>query len=241
MKTLRLLLTCEHAVNTVPDEFTALFSEHQALNCSHRGIDLGALAIAQQMQIHFQVPLICATTTRLLVDCNRSHNTSRCFSEITKPLPKPHKQHILDTYYHPYRQQVESCISDYLNKDNTVLHLSVHSFTPELHGHQRNVDFALLYDPKRPGEKEFARRWQSLLLKQTNPLRVRMNYPYRGISDGFTTALRRKFNTENYLGIELESNQLLAHHPVSRVQLIHHIIDTLSELITSGEHHGKIS
>ena len=38
-------------------------------------------------------------------------------------------------------------------------------------------------------------------------LRIRFNYPYLGISDGFTSYLRKKFNQKNYVGIELEVNQ----------------------------------
>ena len=36
-----------------------------------------------------------------------------------------------------------------------------------------------------------------------------MNQPYKGSSDGLTTYLRNKFETSQYLGIELEVNQHL--------------------------------
>jgi hypothetical protein len=38
--------------------------------------------------------------------------------------------------------------------------------------------------------------------------RIRMNYPYLGKADGFTTSLRQEFQ-EQYIGIELELNQKL--------------------------------
>jgi hypothetical protein len=38
---------------------------------------------------------------------------------------------------------------------------------------------------------------------------VRRNAPYRGDSDGLTSALRRERSAERYLGIELELNQRL--------------------------------
>ena len=38
-------------------------------------------------------------------------------------------------------------------------------------------------------------------------LRVRRNYPYTGKSDGLTAYLRRRFDADRYLGIELEINQ----------------------------------
>jgi hypothetical protein len=36
---------------------------------------------------------------------------------------------------------------------------------------------------------------------------VKMNQPYKGTDDGFTTYLRKKFDPEHYAGIELEVNQ----------------------------------
>ena len=36
---------------------------------------------------------------------------------------------------------------------------------------------------------------------------VRFNYPYKGISDGFTKYLRTRFTGKQYIGIELEVNQ----------------------------------
>jgi predicted N-formylglutamate amidohydrolase len=40
-------------------------------------------------------------------------------------------------------------------------------------------------------------------------LAIMMNYPYRGVADGHTTALRRRFGDRGYLGLELEINQNL--------------------------------
>ena len=42
-------------------------------------------------------------------------------------------------------------------------------------------------------------------------LRVKMNLPYRGTSDGHTTALRREFPASRYAGVEVEvRNDLIA-------------------------------
>jgi hypothetical protein len=38
-------------------------------------------------------------------------------------------------------------------------------------------------------------------------LKVRKNYPYKGISDGLTTSLRKQYTQKNYCGIEIEINQ----------------------------------
>jgi hypothetical protein len=38
-------------------------------------------------------------------------------------------------------------------------------------------------------------------------LKVHRNSPYRGATDGFTTALRRQFGVDEYIGVEVEVNQ----------------------------------
>ncbi|WP_460880756.1 N-formylglutamate amidohydrolase [Pontibacter rugosus] len=114
---------------------------------------------------------------------------------------------MINNIYKPYRDQVEGIIHDFVMADRRVLHVAVHTFTPELDGIERDADIGLLYDPKRKPEAEFARKWKKLLLEQDESLLVRFNYPYLGISDGFPTYLRRKFKDEQYMGIEIEVNQ----------------------------------
>ncbi len=88
-----------------------------------------------------------------------------------------------------------------------MVHVSCHSFTPELGGKVRNADLGLLYDPARASEAAFCRRWQALLGKRMPGLAVRRNYPYQGKADSFTTELRRRFADDQYSGIEIEVNQ----------------------------------
>lgn len=209
MKTIKLVFSCEHAVNTVPENFQSLFNPWHHLLATHRGVDFGALAIASYLSEFFKCELISAKATRLLIDCNRSLNNPACFSEITNPLSKRDKESIIDVYYLPFRKAVESQIEQLINAGNQVLHLSIHSFTPVYEGVTRNADIGLLYDPARPSEKQFSKLWQQELKLADPQFRVRLNYPYRGTSNGFTCALRKKHPDKNYVGIELESNQAL--------------------------------
>jgi hypothetical protein len=64
-----------------------------------------------------------------------------------------------------------------------------------------------LYDPKRPLEASFARAWRAALQERQPRLALRLNAPYRGWTDGLTTALRRQWSAKRYVGIELEVNQ----------------------------------
>lgn len=209
MKPNVLLLSCEHAVDTVPLAYQSLFIPFKELLASHRGIDFGALAIASYLKDFFQCPLIQAHATRLLVDCNRSMKNERCFSEITRDLDSHSKQVILQQYYLPFREQVIQQISAYIESGVQVWHISIHSFTPILNGQVRTAEIGLLYDPGRQGEKILARSWQQQIKRAQPAYRVRLNYPYLGISDGFTRSLRSLFSANDYLGIELEANQAL--------------------------------
>ena len=220
MKSTVLFISCEHAVNTIPKVYLPLFQQHQPLLETHRGKDFGALEIAMHLSQSFHCEHTIATASRLLIDCNRTITHPHCFSEITEAFPPLEKQKIIDTYYLPYRQQAESTIQKLIDKGHQVLHISSHSFTPVFEGVTRNAGIGLLYDPKRHGEKEVAREWRGFLNQQTPTYRVRMNYPYSGTSDGFTTTLRKKHPEKDYLGIELEVNQMLVSEKESLEALI---------------------
>jgi predicted N-formylglutamate amidohydrolase len=104
---------------------------------------------------------------------------------------------------------VEQAILRAEKRGSRVVHIAVHSFTPILNGISRRADVGLLYDPARAGERELCARWQVALEGVDPSLRVRRNYPYRGTSDGFTTALRRIHSAAAYAGIEVELSQRL--------------------------------
>lgn len=203
-----LLLSCEHAGNEVPADFAHLFADATEALDSHRGWDPGALTVAQTLALRLAAPLLYTTTTRLLVDHNRSIGHPQLFSTWTRGCSDAERQEILDRFYWPHRQRVIRAVQRGL-QDSPLLHVAVHSFTPDLDGVVRNADVGLLYDPGRPTEAHLAGRWQQALKQALPTLRVRRNYPYRGTSDGLQTALRRQMG-HDYAGIELELNQATA-------------------------------
>jgi predicted N-formylglutamate amidohydrolase len=203
----RLFITCEHAGNDVPDAYLPLFAGHEHLLPTHRGWDPGALILAREMAERFSAPLFFTTTTRLLVDANRSVGTPELHSEVTRHLPLAARREILAAWYHPHRQRTEQAIGAAIDGGAHVVHIASHSFTPELHGHVRTADVGLLYDPGRAGEVAFARLWLAAVHGADAGLRLRRNYPYLGKSDGLAQALRRRHLPDRYVGIELEVNQ----------------------------------
>lgn len=204
-----LLLTCEHGGNRVPARYASLFADAQRALDSHRGYDIGALDMARRLAKLSDLPAEIATTTRLLVDLNRSAHHRAIFSRYTRHLTEEHKSDILKRHYFPYRKRVIGRAGAAIDAGYQVLHVSAHSFTPVLNGQRRNADLGILYDPARQREKRLAVDWRAALVAGDAALAVRRNYPYRGDADGFVTYLRRLYRSEDYIGIELEVNQRL--------------------------------
>lgn len=202
-----LVITCEHGGNRIPEPYRELFHAHQALLDTHRGYDPGALFMARTLAKAFSAPLVASTVSRLLIDLNRSVGHPRLYFEATRKVPDEVRQQILKHYYQPYRAQVERLVRRAIAEHDRVIHISSHSFTPELDGKVRDADIGLLYDPARPGEADLCELWKAALNTCAPTLSIRRNYPYAGKGDGLTTWFRRCFPADAYMGIELEINQ----------------------------------
>lgn len=226
---MKLILTCEHAGNEIPENYQDLFSDAFDVLQTHRGYDPGALDLFKDLSrlaVFSQEYMI----SRLLVEPNRSLGHSQLFSEFTRELPEAEKEEILEEFYLPYRSYIESRIENYISAGGEVLHISVHSFTPQLHGEVRNADIGLLFDPARKREADFCTRFQKSLFQQDKELQVKFNYPYLGTDDGFTTHLRKKYPMQ-YLGIELEVNQKFVQQNQMEKRLKKIIFEALLEVI----------
>lgn len=208
-----VVISCEHGGNQIPDAYQHLFSGHQQTVESHRGWDPGALDIAQLLSDQLHAPLFYNTATRLLIELNRSLHHPALFSEFTHPLPEAVKKQLINDYYVPYRNQVEKHIAEHIRHDRSIIHLSVHTFTPIFKGIRRSVDIGLLFDADRAEELAFCTAWQKKLKTALPEKSIHFNEPYLGTDDGFTTYLRTKFPSIRYTGIEIEVNQQYINQP----------------------------
>lgn len=204
-----IVVSCEHGGREVPAAYAASFAGHERLLDSHRGWDPGALELSRQIADAFGAPLHASTTTRLLIDLNRSMGHRDLFSEATRGLSRAQRQEIALRHYRPHRDAVEGEISRRIAAGEHIVHIASHSFTPELHGVARRADVAWLYDPRRAGESALSRHWMMEFARRAPHMRLRRNYPYRGRGDGLASLLRKRFSGAAYVGIELEVNQRL--------------------------------
>jgi predicted N-formylglutamate amidohydrolase len=174
---------------------------------SHRGYDPGALFMARALAAAFGAPLVSSSTSRLLVDLNRSIGHRQLFSAATRGAPASVREQIVEQHYRPYRMRAERLVRQTVSRGRRVIHIASHSFTPVLDGKVRRADVGLLYHPGRRGEVELCARWKAALAQFAPGLQVRRNYPYAGKEDGLTAHLRLRFPQDAYVGIELEVNQ----------------------------------
>jgi predicted N-formylglutamate amidohydrolase len=204
---IQLLITCEHGGKDIPARYIPYFKGKESILDSHCGYDPGALEVARTIVKKIRCPFVYETVSRLLVEQNRSRQRKKVFSKVSSKFSEFDKKYILTRIYDPYHHAVDTCINSALKLNKCIYHFSIHTFTPELHGIIRNADIGFLYDPSRSNEKELVNVLSNGIKKEMPDIRVRKNYPYKGISDGLTTALRKRYPQTKYCGIEVEINQ----------------------------------
>jgi predicted N-formylglutamate amidohydrolase len=230
------IVTCEHASNRVPARYGTLGLPRRRLQ-EHIAWDPGASTIARLLAERLRCPLHLGRWSRILVDLNRSRGHEKLMAATTFGVAVPanarlHPDEIerrIRLYYDPYRTAATRDIERALERSDACLHWSMHSFTPAANGVRRDCDVGLLYDPSRRRERVLARRLRPLVA--AHGLRVRMNYPYRGTSDGFTTRLRRRLPASRYAALEIETNQSLLRTTADARRVGRLLVDAIASLL----------
>ena len=211
---MKLMLTCEHASNRLPAAFKKFVPVD--VQETHRAYDIGALQVFRKLVKFAKPEFSCeGKFSRLFVDLNRTITNKSAFSDYLRD--NENAKAAATAYWKEYRENVEKFVAKNIGaskkgaKNNgkegaDIVHLGIHSFTPALNGKVRNADIGILYDPTRPQERAYANVIRDEIKRLYPHMKVRFNYPYKGSSDGLTTALRKKFGPR-YVGIEIEINQ----------------------------------
>lgn len=209
-----VVVTAEHASLKIPDRYRGLGLGARDQE-SHIAWDEGSKALAQAIARQLKAPLVEGAVSRLVIDLNRSLHHRRVIPAVAFGVPVPGNESVtaeerarrIELYYEPFRSKAFAEISRGVRSTGRCVHISVHTFTPRLNGVVRPLDVAVLYDPMRRREAELG---ESLAARfSAVGFRVRRNFPFRGVADGHTTGLRRKFPDKAYAGVEIEVNQSL--------------------------------
>ena len=209
-----VVVTAEHASLKIPARYRGLGLSSQQQR-SHVAWDEGSKALAREIARRLSAPLVEGVVSRLVIDLNRSLHHKRVIPAVAfgvsvagnEKLSSEERMRRIELYYDPFRSGAFTEISKGVKSTGRCVHISVHTFTPRLHGVVRPLDVAGVYDPRRKREAELGEGRAARF--SAAGFRVRRNFPFRGVADGHTTGLRRKFSDKAYAGVEIEVNQSL--------------------------------
>lgn len=224
LENFKLMITCEHAHNALPATSGAnensvdgtLVIPQEILN-SHRGYDIGAFDVYSKLVQQFKPDFSSAGKySRLFIDLNRSLWNKNVFSEFWSKTKNFTLRKQAFAYYLEYRNAIEHFVEQNIS-ESPIVHLAIHSFTPELNGNVRNTDIGILYDPSNPAEQVYADVIIDEIKSKFPQYKVRRNYPYQGKTDGLCSSLRKitdslireEKSQHSYAGFEIEINQKL--------------------------------
>jgi predicted N-formylglutamate amidohydrolase len=234
------VISCEHASNRIPSRYELLGLPAARLE-THIAWDQGAKEMARVCARLLGCPCHEGRYSRLLVDLNRSLRHPQLMAKQSGGIGIPGNAAIsaherderIKLYYAPYREALLSSIRSTIRRHGRCVHFSMHSFTPSLLDAERRADYGILFDPRRPRERALSLLLARALREQG--WRVRFNYPYRGVSDGFTSMARRLFSQREYLGIEIELNQKYLREPESIRRMARQFAGTLGEVVEADQ------
>ncbi len=173
------VIVCEHASNAVADRFAGLGLANEALE-SHIAWDPGALDVARHMAERLDAPLMRATVSRLIIDCNRPLDAPDLIVAQSGSLAVPgnrigEKERALRiaTIHEPFHAALGRLIENRLAASQPTALVSIHSFTPVLNGLSRPWNVGIIFGRDR-------RLADPLIsgLKDDGTLVVGVNEPY---------------------------------------------------------------
>ena len=202
-----LVLTCEHASFSLPQEYQNLGLSSTEVQ-RHIGWDIGARSVVASLAQTLDAPAVCSSYSRLLVDCNRDLNdhdlivreSDRTVIPGNREVSTEECQKRIDLFYRPYHEAIDSVLAE--KKDYPPTLLSLHSFTPILGKKERPFDLGVLFDRYEDLAQELGKRLGH------NGHRVRYNEPYSGY-DGLIFSARSHGGQHGLVYIELEINNSL--------------------------------
>jgi predicted N-formylglutamate amidohydrolase len=145
----RILLTCEHASNALPANLQ-WSAKDKRLAPMHWAYDPGSEAFTREFAAVTRSTALLATTSRLFVDVNRPLSAPTLFRDVADNQPielnqgitAEEKQARLQTYYHPFHQQLHEMARTL----KPALVLSCHSYTDCYEGKKRDVEIGVLFN-----------------------------------------------------------------------------------------------
>ncbi|WP_347267766.1 N-formylglutamate amidohydrolase [Paracoccus sp. (in: a-proteobacteria)] len=187
----RFLFVCEHAANAFPEGFGTLGLDAEA-RMAHVAWDPGALGVARGLADRLGSPLVAATVSRLVYDCNRPPDALAAMPARSEVYDIPGNRDLdagarlarTEAVYLPFQAALTGQLARMLARGHRPVLVTVHSFTPQWFGKPRAVQFGIIHD----ADASYARA----LAEAASPrlgLLTALNQPYSA-ADGVAHTLR---------------------------------------------------
>lgn len=136
------VLVCDHASNRIPHRLGNLGLDAAQLN-EHIAWDPGAAEVARRLSALLDAPLVLSAYSRLVIDCNRPLRSPESIAEQSAGvfIPGNHgltaqeRESRISALFLPYHDAIDELLHSRSQRPSLLL--SIHSFTPVLHGCQR--------------------------------------------------------------------------------------------------------
>jgi predicted N-formylglutamate amidohydrolase len=154
-----LLLICDHATRFIPRALKGLGLDEAALT-RHIAWDIGIAEVTRQLARRLDAPALLSHFSRLIVDPNRQLDNPTLMPEISdgtvvpgnRDLDEAQRRARVATFFKPYHDAIDGQLDAMQAAGRTPALVSMHSFTPIMHGIQRPWEIGILWnrDPRLP-------------------------------------------------------------------------------------------
>jgi len=223
-----VVITCEHATNDLPDEYSWSENDTKYFKNEHWGVDIGALKMAKDLAAELKCVLVHSIYSRLLLDTNRTILSDTLFRkggdgqivELNKDLTFEEEQIRIQKYFISYYE----AIREISVKVDPRYILSIHSFTPLYQGEIREMEIGVLYG------HESVRLATDLNDGMKEKYKSVLNSPYDGISTmGAVKSLIFAKNLTRRQGITFEFRNDLLQSETRYPELRDHTVQVLKK------------
>jgi len=148
-----LVLTCDHASNAVPAALNRLGLADEHFE-QHIAWDIGAGAVTRLLSERLHANAVLGGYSRLVIDLNRNLEDPTAFPAISDGVLVPGNLGLdaesrawrARALFKPYHEAVSRVIRGRVRGSSVPLMVSIHSFTPKLHGIRRPWHVGVLWD-----------------------------------------------------------------------------------------------
>lgn len=227
-----VLVVCDHASNRIPRALGALGLGLARLE-QHIAWDLGAAQVARRLAEHLNAPAIYSGYSRLVVDVNRSE--SEAISALSDGVLVPgnlglssvHRQQRMSSLFDPYHEAIATTLAALTHGTTVPALVSIHSFTPFLHGLFRPWEIGILWDK----DPRIAIPLMAALRRHPS-LVIGDNLPYSGMHPAdYTVDLHGETAGLAHIGIEIRQDLIAAEDGQSRMADL--LADALAGILCS--------